>query len=112
MTWDQVFETHKTITGIFVRDGVATLVLCGRMSRWGYSDKVYDGWIEYFVGPKQDRKEVEGLLQAWRLQTTVAVFRKNGRNDWTALGDYRIASVGDPDATRHRVLRLQREAPP
>ena len=113
MTWADVARVHRTHGGVAIRDGVAFSLLCSDRTDSIYQDIVRDGEILYNFGSRYPTKAGEvhfrtishALSAAKDSRSRLLVFRKNGVNDWSCLGEFVIERIDSVDTCRI-VIRL------
>lgn len=107
MRFTDVAAVHKTIRGIFLRDGVAVSLLCNAGRTRKYPNLINEDHIEYFVGPTTPPSDVAGLKMALSTQSPLRVFSKVASNLWDDLGLFVVetASLADTLGWQKFVLR-------
>lgn len=96
LDWEKVVAVHGTVTGISVREGRATSILCNPGKTGRYPDRVGADRITYFVNGDTPQRGITALLKIVGTSEPVRVFEKVGVNRWRDLGIWIATEVGDP----------------
>lgn len=102
MEWFDVAKIHRTIQGVYVKDGRVHSLLFGNER---YVDRVTQKGLKYRV-TKRYKHAVEALKGALKDGYTFPVFRKKAKNDWTAAGEYSVAEVREVDDEQFEITLL------
>jgi hypothetical protein len=98
LAWKEVVPVHGSQSGISVRQGVVTSLLCNQAKDGPYADEVRGEQIFYRVTDSTNPRCVAALkkMVADR-ERSVQVFEKLGVNRWADLGQWQVVDVASED---------------
>lgn len=106
LSWAEVHKTHKTIAGIFVRDGLAVSLLCDPRPKGHYRNSITKTKIEYRVDSQTQTRGVLALIASVEKKNPLTVFQKMATNVWANLGSWSVSSVTEETETGTALFTL------
>lgn len=99
LPWSSVHAIHRTVAGIYGKDGVAKSLICSPLPTGPYSNSIKSNVIEYRVDSRTQSHGVIALIAALEKKTPVSVFEKIDVNKWRSLGQWVVKDiVEEPDS--------------
>jgi len=108
VSWAEVHKVHRTVAGIYVKNGVAKSVIYNPHSSGRYSNTVKPGEIRYRVNSMTQGHGITALIAAVEKKTAVEVFEKVAKNQWKNIGSWRVAEIIEDKADDSLVFVLHR----
>lgn len=105
--WAEVYKTHRTVAGIYVKKGVAKSLICSPLPSGPYSNVVRPDLIEYRVDSRTQNYGVLGLIAAVESNDILTVFEKVDVNKWRNLGQWRAKDIVEEPETGAVMFRLR-----
>lgn len=106
ISWAEVYKTHKTIAGIFVRDGLAVSLLCDARPKGHYQNSISKTRIEYRVDSQTQTRGVLALIASVERKNPITVYQKKTTNVWSNLGLWCVSSVTEESETGTALFTL------
>jgi hypothetical protein len=98
LEWKEVVPVHGSQSGISVRQGIVTSLLCNQSKDGPYADEVRGDEIFYRVTDSTNQRSVAALKKMVAdEERSVQVFEKLGVNRWADLGRWKVVDVASED---------------
>lgn len=95
LTWENVYQKHRTFSGISVSNGLVSSLLCNASGKGKYPNQIGENKITYYVGSMTQSYGVKALFQSFDKQNNISIFLKTNVNQWKELGDFVIIDCAE-----------------
>ena len=92
LPWNDVIKIHRTVSGISIKDGLVSSLLCDTSENQRYPNKISKDRITYYIGENTQTSGINALFKSFNQGCPFLVFEKMGTNKWINLGKFIINS--------------------